>query len=158
VGGKTTERTFTASRERVVAAMTRAAAELGFSILSSQPDAGVVSFNTGRSWKSWTGQDLSATAIAISSSDTKVIVGGSLAVRGSGPKQVGSWGEKSALSKKFIDKIDEVLPSVVEAERVTAGGGTTGVADELKKIADLRDAGILSEGEFEGQKARLLAG
>jgi hypothetical protein len=30
------------------------------------------------------------------------------------------------------------------------------VADELKKLADLRDAGVLSDGEFQEQKARLL--
>jgi Short C-terminal domain len=31
-----------------------------------------------------------------------------------------------------------------------------GVADELKKLAELRDAGVLSAEEFEAQKARLL--
>ena len=30
------------------------------------------------------------------------------------------------------------------------------VADELKKLAELRDSGILTEGEFELQKAKLL--
>jgi hypothetical protein len=31
------------------------------------------------------------------------------------------------------------------------------VADELKKLADLRDSGVLSGDEFEAQKARLLS-
>lgn len=34
---------------------------------------------------------------------------------------------------------------------------TTSVADELKKLAELRDAGVLSPEEFEVQKARLLS-
>lgn len=35
--------------------------------------------------------------------------------------------------------------------------GTPSVADELAKLADLRDRGVLSEAEFEVQKAKLLA-
>lgn len=35
--------------------------------------------------------------------------------------------------------------------------GTTSVADEIKKLADLRTAGVLSDAEYEAQKARLLA-
>ena len=34
--------------------------------------------------------------------------------------------------------------------------GTVSVADELAKLAQLRDAGVLSADEFEAQKARLL--
>jgi ABC-type multidrug transport system fused ATPase/permease subunit len=37
----------------------------------------------------------------------------------------------------------------------TAGGAST--ADELAKLADLRSKGVLSDAEFEAQKARLLA-
>jgi hypothetical protein len=39
--------------------------------------------------------------------------------------------------------------------RETAGSG--GTADELAKLAGLRDSGVLSAEEFEAQKARLLA-
>lgn len=39
--------------------------------------------------------------------------------------------------------------------RDAAGGGRS-VADELAKLAELRDAGTLSPDEFEAQKARLL--
>jgi hypothetical protein len=40
--------------------------------------------------------------------------------------------------------------------RETAGTGTTGTADELAKLADLRDQGTLSTEEFERAKAKLL--
>ncbi len=42
--------------------------------------------------------------------------------------------------------------------RSTAGtGGGGGAASELAKLAELRDAGVLSEDEFAQQKAKLLA-
>ncbi len=40
--------------------------------------------------------------------------------------------------------------------RQTAAVGTTSTADELSKLADLRDRGTLSVGEFELAKAKLL--
>lgn len=39
--------------------------------------------------------------------------------------------------------------------RETAGGGAS-AADELTKLAGLRDQGVISDSEFEQQKARLL--
>ena len=42
-------------------------------------------------------------------------------------------------------------------EAVRAAGGRRGVvADRLTKLADLRDRGVLSDAEFQTQKARLL--
>jgi putative oligomerization/nucleic acid binding protein/phospholipase D-like protein len=40
--------------------------------------------------------------------------------------------------------------------RQTAGPGTSGTADELAKLADLRDSGTLSAEEFDRAKARVL--
>jgi hypothetical protein len=42
----------------------------------------------------------------------------------------------------------------VQDAAATSGGGS---ADELTKLADLRDRGVISEDEFQAQKARLLA-
>jgi hypothetical protein len=39
---------------------------------------------------------------------------------------------------------------------VVATAGEPDVADELTKLADLRDRGVLSPNEFETQKAKLL--
>jgi ABC-type multidrug transport system fused ATPase/permease subunit len=42
--------------------------------------------------------------------------------------------------------------------RQTAGsGGGTDVADQLSRLADLRSQGVLSDEEFEAQKAKVLA-
>ena len=40
---------------------------------------------------------------------------------------------------------------------VAASGSGGGTADELAKLADLKDRGILSEDEYQQQKAKLLA-
>ncbi len=40
--------------------------------------------------------------------------------------------------------------------RETAGSG--GTADELAKLADLKQQGVLSDAEFEQQKAKILGG
>jgi cytochrome c-type biogenesis protein CcmH/NrfG len=37
-------------------------------------------------------------------------------------------------------------------------GGYMSVADELQKLAALRDAGVLTEAEFQEQKARVMSG
>jgi hypothetical protein len=39
----------------------------------------------------------------------------------------------------------------------TAGSGGGSTADELSKLSDLRSKGVLSDAEFEAQKAKLLA-
>jgi hypothetical protein len=39
-----------------------------------------------------------------------------------------------------------------------AAAASSSLADELKKFAELRDSGVLSEAEFEEQKAKLLEG
>ena len=35
--------------------------------------------------------------------------------------------------------------------------GTSGTADQLSKLADLKEKGVLTDAEFESQKAKLLA-
>jgi hypothetical protein len=40
--------------------------------------------------------------------------------------------------------------------RQTAGGSTTGTADELAKLADLRDRGVINDDEFQREKAKAL--
>jgi hypothetical protein len=42
-----------------------------------------------------------------------------------------------------------------DAVRDAAGSGTT--ADDLAKLADLRDRGVISQAEFDAQKAKILA-
>ena len=57
-------------------------------------------------------------------------------------------------NRKF-DRIANAQATFVENAR-TATPSSASVADELAKLADLRASGVLSEAEFQAQKARLL--
>jgi len=65
--------------------------------------------------------------------------------------------EISGLSKEKGEevemKVNELLSSRGES---SGGGGASSAADELKKLASLRDDGILSKAEFDEQKKKLL--
>lgn len=118
MGGKTVEQIFSATPEVVFAAAKLTIASNGYIILNSDQNQLSITFNTGRSMKSWAGQDLTATFIE-SGSETKVIVGGSLAKGGNpfgGGSQLTSWGEKEALSRKFlqgtVDNLHHALSTV----------------------------------------------
>jgi len=74
-------------------------------VIATHPDAGVVSFNTGRSMSSMKGQDLTATVIGLGASRSKVIVGGSL---GGNNTQVVAWGEKAKLAIRFLDALGRI--------------------------------------------------
>jgi Short C-terminal domain/Phospholipase_D-nuclease N-terminal len=49
---------------------------------------------------------------------------------------------------------DEAFQAYVQQAAAGSGGGT---ADELSKLADLKAQGVISDAEFEQQKAKLLA-
>ena len=75
MAGKTFQCTFGAPFDAVFATTVRAVGELGYAITFASADSGVVTFNTGRSFRTWSGQDLTATVIA-EGDETSVIIGG----------------------------------------------------------------------------------
>jgi hypothetical protein len=70
----------------------------------------VVSFNTGASWRSWSGQNVTATIIEKEDA-TRVILAGGLARKGSvlTGGQLVSWGEGGAVTKRFLAALDEAM-------------------------------------------------
>ena len=160
VGGKTIEQTFEASPARVFEAARQVVANLGFSVLHSDVAGLVISFNTGRSMSSFAGQDLTATVFA-DSGGSRVVVGGSLATRGSpfgGGSQLGSWGEKGRLSRRFLDEVGALIPSIPEpAPRTDHAATGSDLTSELARLGELRNAGVIDDEEFAAAKAKLLA-
>jgi hypothetical protein len=63
-----------------------------------------------------------------------------------------SMGERDLAEAQAQEK---AFRAYVQDAAATSGGG--GSADELTKLADLRDRGVISEDEFQAQKAKLLA-
>jgi hypothetical protein len=156
---KAEQRAYAASPGRLYQAAIRAVSELGYTLLHSDAAAGVVSFNTGRSMKSWGGQDLSATVVPDGPSQSLMLVGGSLAKGGmpmGGGAQVGAWGEKGGLTRRFYETVEAILPQTPEPASAGGGGDQESVATQIAKLAALRASGALTDSEFAAAKARLL--
>lgn len=117
MGGQTFEETFSHPAKAVFQAAKIATATLGYTILNLDESAMSISFNTGRSFKTWAGQDLTAT-VFVDSPGSKVIVGGSLAKGGNpltGGSQLVGWGEKEDLSRKFLAKLQEMIAQLPDS-------------------------------------------
>lgn len=161
MGGKTVEAQFNRPVSDVYEACRRSVAELGYTVLNSDREDGQISFNTGRSMSSWHGQDLTVTLFQ-DGDKTRAVLSGSLAKGGSaltgGGSQIFSWGEKKKLSEKFLKAVEKILPNVESAvSKATPSATDNGsIADELTKLAKLRDDGALTESEFADAKQRLI--
>jgi len=64
-------------------------------------------------------------------------------------------GRGSAMGRRAVEVAEERAEAVRTYVRSVANEG--GVADELTKLAELRDKGVLTEAEFAAQKARILS-
>ena len=53
---------------------------------------------------------------------------------------------------------DSAAPPAATPQAAPAAAPGGGMLEQLKQLGELRDAGILTEAEFETQKARILAG
>jgi hypothetical protein len=159
---KAEQQTFEATPERLYRAAILAIGELGYTILHSDAAGGTISFNTGRSMKSWGGQDLSATIVpGEGPTISRMLVGGSLAKGGmpiGGGAQIGAWGEKKALTRKFFEAVTAALPTVPEpAQAATGGAGQEKtIGEQIAALAELHSGGSLTDSEFAAAKARLL--
>lgn len=60
----------------------------------------------------------------------------------------------------FADAVAELLPRIPEPKAAgpTPARAAVSTTDELLKLAQLRDSGVLTQDEFEAQKAKLLGG
>lgn len=68
-------------------------------------------------------------------------------------------GEAEAVAAVLRERVEGVTrdrQQPASAPIAPPAGGPTGIAGELRQLAELRDAGVLTPDEFEAQKARLL--
>lgn len=66
-----------------------------------------------------------------------------------------SWNKKTRLDMIAKDEAKNSAAPAQQGEQISSVS-PSGVADELAKLAQLKDAGILMEEEFNAQKAKLL--
>jgi hypothetical protein len=156
---KAVEKAYSASRDRLFAALLRSVSELGYSINNSDTALGTISFSTGMSMRSSAGQNMTATVFAVGEAESKVVMGGKREQKGSpfgGGGQVYDWGEKGKITRKLLEQLDRVLPETPEPAVSSPTSGTASTVAELQGLADLKAQGLLSEDEFEAAKAKLL--
>jgi hypothetical protein len=86
-----------------------------------------------------------------------------LRIAGSGEMQFGIMGKRGS-DRLFFQGVSDAVQRAHETARAAAttptpstGGGAIGIADELEKLASLRDRGILSDEEFDVRKSALLS-
>jgi hypothetical protein len=75
--------------------------------------------------------------------------------------RVATAGDKTEfrVSKREAEQIEATLLQLMNGPAPAAAAApppASSLADELRKLAELRDAGVLSEAEFQAQKSRLL--
>ncbi len=78
-------------------------------VLTQDPAAGTVTFNTGTSMSSFAGQDLTVRISDLGDGRSHVTVDGGIARRGLSSFQVFSWGEKGRMVQAVLRRLDEAL-------------------------------------------------
>ncbi|MDP8955920.1 MAG: PH domain-containing protein [Actinomycetota bacterium] len=84
----------------------------------------------------------------------RLIKGGDLTI-----ESAGEFGQQNFTDIRDPEHVQKVIYEVGERNKqrmYTGGRGAPSVADELDKLDRLRDEGVISDAEFEAQKARLL--
>jgi hypothetical protein len=146
------------SPARLFAAVQRVVASLGYGVAYADAASRTLSFATGASRKSFSGQEMSATVTTDLGGVTTLHFGGRRTQTGLARNQVYDWGEKRGIAARVIDAVDGVLPRTPEPSdgAPPSASPPDSVADELERLADLHQRGVLDEDEFRKAKARLL--
>jgi hypothetical protein len=152
---KAVEHEFDASAGHVYQALLTAVTEAGYSVGNTDRDSRSISFQTGMSMKSWSGQAMTATVLPLGDSRAKVSAGGIRKRTFGRPAQVYDWGEKGKIAEKLFSRIDELLPNVAETTP-PATAQRTSTSEEITRLAELHRTGALTDEEFSAAKAKLL--
>ncbi len=148
-----------APKEQVFAAAALTVADLGYSVLHSDSDAGSIAFNTGASTWSNAGQDMTLTIVAITPQKSRMIIGGTQAQRG-GQAQFGSWGERGRITKRLVARLNDVLSDTpeesAELDGTSSSPASASTVDALTQLAELHRSGALTDDEFDAAKRQVL--
>jgi hypothetical protein len=129
---------------------------LGFSVLDEDDSEASVTFNTGPSIWSAAGQDMTATALPVSPTSSKLVVTGRTARRGE-QAQYGSWGERGRIAKGLATRLRGTLTE--SAGAVNDGGerdvDSSAFVVELAILCELHRNGDITDDEFCEAKQRL---
>lgn len=151
---KTYEFEFAAPTEQLFTEALTAVRALGFSILHDEDETTSFTFNTGPSIWSTAGQDMTARAVALSPSSSKLVVSGKTARKGT-EAQYGSWGERGRIAKGLATHVGRALHLSADHVNGESANGSA-LVGELSTLAELHRSGALTDDEFAQAKERLL--
>ena len=69
-------------------------------------------------------------------------------------RQAGRWASQE--QQQYDQSYQQQPPQAYQQPPPAAGGGMDDKLDQLRQLGDLKGQGVLSEAEFEAQKARIL--
>jgi Short C-terminal domain len=85
---------------------------------------------------------------------TAVVAGTATAVVGGVSRHQNARADEAAQQQDMYDQQQAATQSQAEMSNMQSTGS---IADELQKLASMRDSGVLSEADFEAAKAKLLS-
>lgn len=145
------------SRKTVFDAIMRASKNIdGFELDSADEMSGHVTLKAGVSWSSW-GENIPIQLISVSPVRTKVEI---ISTPKTGILFGGAndFGKNRRNIEKIISAISYQLQGIPAEVEQTHAVSNISSADELLKLKQLKDEGILSDEEFESQKQKILSG
>lgn len=127
----------------------------GLSLDGADEISGRLTFKAGVSLASW-GENISVQLISLAPTQTKLQV---LSTPKTGIMFGGAndFGKNRINIEKIISAVSKELSNMPQEVGPTQQTSTTSKADELLKLKELKDSGILSEEEFESEKKKILA-
>jgi hypothetical protein len=162
VSKKTTGYEFKISDGQLYDLALKAILECGYTLLTQNRSDGMITFKTGITWSSWSGVEIGALISDIGDNSAEIeFGGGTIVAAGNRPRQLAVIGNAvRGPARKVAEAIYRAIQKgeIPPARPLTPPSpGTFSMADEIKKLAELRAQGILSESEFNEGKKKLLA-
>lgn len=115
---------YASDEAKAIKAVTAVIARLGFTLKGVDQVNGLVTFETGMSWSSWAGQNMSVHVMDVSNG-VQITVGGTLKAHGA-QIQAYDWGEAAKIAGKVFDQLDTLLGSGrLVSGPVSSGGNNT---------------------------------
>ncbi len=120
-----------------------------YTVKDSNKSARTMLVSSGVSWRSW-GENLNLTISPTPEGFSE------LTINSSSKFGVADWGKNQENLNNIMNLLADELQ---QYKKVPQGKGASSddIPTQIKKLADLKDAGILSESEFQAKKADLLA-
>lgn len=109
MGQASVDERFPAAADEVFTALQHVAQDVGKTVEGVDPATRTIYFNTGLSWSSWTGQNVTASVLDDPSGGSLVRIEAKLAKRGMSSVQMIDWGESKRIAGKVIKGLHRQL-------------------------------------------------